>query len=134
MRAVNERETQTIRGIVGFVLVLSSGFHSLSTSISLMHGRLRCIPSSASPEGGKNFLLENAPWKEGLSGDLGLSIDDPNWILLEDLSVVSVPDGTAGELREDLVLNPESDSSTFKRVTALRGEQKPGSESLDDLI
>lgn len=121
--------------IIGFPsqeVVLSRCAHSLSTSMSLMHGRLRCIPSSVSPEGGKNFRLENAAWKEEQSGDL--DADDPNWTLSEDLSTVSVPDGSAGELREDLVLNPESDRSTFKRVTGLQGEQKLGSVSLDDLI
>lgn len=95
-----------------------------------MHCRFLCMPSS--PDGGKNFLFENAAWKAGLSGD-------PLWILLPAWRHASVPDGTAGEFREDLVLNPESERSAFTPVKALQRGQKPwvgvsSSESLDDRI
>lgn len=89
--------------------------------MSLTHCRFLRIPSSTSPDGGKNFLLEKAVCRAGLSGD-------PDGI-----RSVSGADGTAGELRPDLLLNPESDRSGFAHMT----DQQSGihaSESLDDLI
>lgn len=98
--------------------------------MSLMHCRFLRIPSSTSPEGGKNFLLEKAAWTAGLSGD-------PDGILLQDGPAawrsVSGADGTAGELRPDLLLNPESDRSGFAHITDQQSWLQT-SESLDDLI
>lgn len=93
----------------------------VQTSMSLMHCRFLRIPSSTSPDGGKNFLLEKAACRAGPSGD-------PDGILS-----VSGADGTAGELRPDLLLNPESDRSGFTLITDQQSWLHT-SESLDDLI